>query len=327
MIDNQAAAQLLFQHRLATQEQILEVWPFITPEKDVGLLLVERGILPQQTYQELSAYLRTQSDMSGMTGASGTHAAHGAVGSQQDIALEPSAPPLSSIDAPEQDDSILGFDDENWSMVPPDGEEGPTARKSSRAEHARRKAEEAAASALSNPAGSAGIESTPPVRSESMPHPSASTPSPAAKPGAPSSPDPASASAAARGASRKDANVSAGPASAPASVSPESSWEELLAFARQFDAADLHLSAGNPILLRRYGALQAVTQSALDQIAMRKWVERALSAEQLAQFEEKGDFELMYTLQGWGRYRVTILKQRRGWDITARVVPSRIRTF
>jgi twitching motility protein PilT len=294
MIDNQAAAQLLFQHQLATQEQILEVWPHITPEKDVGQLLVERGILPQQTYQELSAYLRTQSEISG---AAGSQIENAAAASHAGIALEPSAPPLSSIEPPEQDDSILGFDDENWSAVPPDGEEGSTARKSSRAEHARRKAEAAAAALQSSPAA--------PKSAQASPAPSAAP----------------------RNASRKDANVSAGPADAPASVGPESTWEELLAFARKFDAADLHLSAGNPILLRRYGALQPVTQTALDQNAMRNWVERALTAEQLAHFEGKGDFELMYTLQGWGRYRVTILKQRRGWDVTARVVPSRIRTF
>jgi twitching motility protein PilT len=313
MIDNQAAAQLLFQHQFATQEQILEVWPYITSEKDVGMLLVERGVLQQQTYQELAAYLRTQS---GPSGADGT---------QREIALEPAATPLSSIDPPEQDDSIFGFDDENWSAVPPDGEE-PMARKSSRAEHARRKAEEAAAAAASATSQSApvsaGIESTPPIRPESMPHSPAAMPS-AAVPASPS----AAPSKAARSPARKEANVSAGPASVPAAVGSESTWEELLAFARQFDAADLHLSAGNPILLRRYGALQAVTQAALDQNAMRKWVERALTAEQLAHFEEKGDLELIYTLQGWGRYRVTVLKQRHGWDVTARVVPSRIRTF
>src|SRR5690606_25556879 len=63
----------------------------------------------------------------------------------------------------------------------------------------------------------------------------------------------------------------------------------------------------------------------MGQETMRKWVESALTAEQLEIFDAKGDLELIYSLPGWGRYRVTLMKQRRGWDITARVIPARIR--
>jgi len=112
---------------------------------------------------------------------------------------------------------------------------------------------------------------------------------------------------------------------APASLGADATWMELLAFAREHDAADIHLSAGNPILLRRYGSLQAATPGPMGQETMRKWVESALTAEQLEIFDAKGDLELIYSLPGWGRYRVTLMKQRRGWDITARVIPARIR--
>lgn len=53
MIDNQVAAQLLFQHKLATQEQILSVWHQITPENDIGALLVAKGILSESVYRQL----------------------------------------------------------------------------------------------------------------------------------------------------------------------------------------------------------------------------------------------------------------------------------
>jgi len=113
----------------------------------------------------------------------------------------------------------------------------------------------------------------------------------------------------------------------PESLGPHVTWKGLLAFARHYDAADLHLSAGNPILLRRYGSLQPATTGPMEQDAIRSWVESALEKKQLADFEEKGDLEFIYTLKGWGRYRVTLMKQRRGWDLTARVIPARIRTM
>ncbi|HKP97441.1 MAG TPA: PilT/PilU family type 4a pilus ATPase [Fibrobacteria bacterium] len=290
MIDSQQAAQLLFSHQFASREQILACWPFITSEKDVGMLLVERGIISPQTYREMAAFLQSQSAGPQMA----AQAAH-ASGSQGDLPMEPAAPPLSQEDPAPQEESFLDLDDGNWSPTP-DSEE-PAARKTSRAEHASKKA-------------AASVSPAPP-------EPPAAESAPAAAPVPPSGPAPAHAS--------PDARIA--DIAVPAALAPDSSWEELLAFSRHHDAADLHLSAGNPILLRRYGSLQSATSMAMEQASLRRWVERALTPGQLAAFEEKGDLELIYTLPGWGRYRVTILKQRRGWDVTARVIPSRIRSF
>jgi twitching motility protein PilT len=278
MIDSQLAAQVLFNHQLASQEQILACWPHITSEKDVGMLLVEQGIISGQTYQELAAYLRSQSPApESQVSANGSQAAASPGG---ELALEPAPPGLSEIAVPERDGSVLELEEENWSpALDPDE---PQIRKTSRAEHLQKKA--------SPPAPG-------PAAPQSMPSPSA------------------------------DISANGAEVSVPAALGPDATWEELLAFSRQHDAADLHLSAGNPILLRRYGSLQAATDTAMEQTSLRKWVERALTPEQMQRFEEKGDLELIYTLPGWGRYRVTLIKQRRGWDVTARVIPSRIRSF
>jgi twitching motility protein PilT len=112
----------------------------------------------------------------------------------------------------------------------------------------------------------------------------------------------------------------------PERPGPDSTLQELLAFARQHDVADLHLAAGNPILMRRFGALQSMGD-AMEQPTVKAWIESALDDAQLAAFAASGDLELIYALEGWGRYRVTVIKQRRGWALTARVIPDRIRGF
>jgi twitching motility protein PilT len=319
MIDNQQAAQLLFNHQLASQEQILACWPEITPEKDIGMVLVEKGLLAAQTYHELAAYMQTL--VQSVSASS----------SRQELQIESQAPLAAADIAPaEPEGEIVGFDEENWSAVPLDEEE-PSARKSTRAEHNMRKS----AASTSLPVVESFIESVPSpaelAKRMEATGPAVPLVEPAAIVAAAAAATPAPAPShvpeACLSASVKPVKRAAGPVHAPETVGPDTGWDELLAFARRCDAADLHLSAGNPILLRRYGSLQAATQAAMEQPSLRAWVTSALTAEQMARFDSKGDLELIYTLDGWGRYRVTILKQRRGWDITARVIPDRIRSF
>lgn len=312
MLDNHLAAQMLFSHHLATQEQILAVWPGITPEKDVGMLLVERGVLPKQTYLELVSYLQTQVPAPGPTAypQEGPRSAAGPA-PVSDIPAPYSASPgfASASDGdPESEgmppeDPESGFVDldlnaENWTPAP---DEEPRARRLTREEYVRQRRD---------------AEPAP------LPDPAA-RPAPSPEASAPSAPAPVPEQAPARGQGPAD-----GPrVEAPGMIGAQSSWEELLAFARVHDAADLHLSAGQPILLRRYGILQAATPGPMDQASLRGWAEQALGAEDFRAFEAKGDLEFIYTLPHHGRYRVTLLKQRRGWDLTARVIPGRIRTM
>jgi twitching motility protein PilT len=331
MIDNQQAAQLLFNHQLASQDQILACWPEIRGDKDIGMVLVEKGLLAPQTYHELAAYLGSLASVpESQPGAQNVPAAS----PRQELDLDYRAPlDAAGLVPPEPEGDIVGFDDENWSAAPLD-EADPAARKTTRAEHNLRKS----AASASVPAVESFIESVPSPaelakRLEAtgpvvpLVEPTAMTaPFPASAPAA-VAPAAAPAGSAATAASVKPARRPSAPVQAPETVGPDTGWVELLAFARRCDAADLHLSAGNPILLRRYGSLQAATQTAMEQTSLRAWVEAALTAEQMAAFDAKGDLELIYTLEGWGRYRVTILKQRRGWDVTARVIPDRIRGF
>jgi twitching motility protein PilT len=118
-----------------------------------------------------------------------------------------------------------------------------------------------------------------------------------------------------------------GPTRLVESVSADSTWQEILAFGRHHDVSDLHFSSGNPLLARRYGSLQSLTQDALKPSEVRRWLASALTREQLDAFDRDGDLEFVYTIGGWGRYRITAMKQRSGTDITARIIPSRVRAF
>ncbi len=205
VIDNQLAAKLIFEHKLASREDIVACWHLITPEKDVGAVLVEKGLLTHQTYRELLAFLVTLK----------------------------SPQPVKVV-------------------------------------------EERGSENISLEANKSHTQSQVKV---------------------------------------------------PESVGNQTTWEELLAYARHHDASDIHLSSGNPILLRKYGSLIPVSNAQVEQANVRKWVESALNTEQLSVFNAKGDFEFIFTLPRFGRYRVTLMKQRLGWDITARVIPSRIRSM
>ncbi len=296
MLDSQQVAQLLFNHQLATQEQIMACWPYITDGKDVGMLLTEQGIISRQTYQEMAAYLQTQATP--VQAAPDSYPA--APGSQAPVSGLGEPPPGEG-----NEETFIDLNDANWSAAAPDEEE-PAHKKSSRADHAVKKASASVALPQNEPAHGADTAS-------------AATPSPA--------PAGAGFAAHAYASGPQEPATNGGPIVVPEKLGSEASWQELLAYSRHHDAADLHLSAGNPILLRRYGTLQAATSTSMEQSSLRGWVERALTHEQMQDFEEKGDLEFIYTLPGWGRYRVTVLKQRRGWDVTARIIPNRIRSF
>ena len=242
VIDNQLAAQLLFQHKLATQEAMQAYWPLITEQKDIGAILVEKGRLPEQTYRELLAYMQTLGQAATKPQAQANHPTQGPT---PEIEVIPGLEPTSI--APQIKPELL--------------EKPETLKKQSAAQ-----------------------------------------------------------TGAQVGSSDASVNI-------PNSLGPNVSWEELLTFARHHQASDIHLSAGNPILLRRYGSLRPATQAPIEQDAVRKWVQAALTPKQLVTFETKGDLEVIYTVRGIGRYRVTLMKQRRGWDITARVIPDRIRSM
>ncbi len=114
---------------------------------------------------------------------------------------------------------------------------------------------------------------------------------------------------------------------APSQITSENSLDEILAFARMQEASDVHLCVNNPIVIRKFGKLLKLSDVPLKGSDVETILKKSLSDEIIAPVIKIGDVEFVHTIKGLGRYRVTILKQRFGWDLTARIIPQKIRTF
>ncbi len=113
----------------------------------------------------------------------------------------------------------------------------------------------------------------------------------------------------------------------PASIDATTTFNELLVGARENDVSDVHLCTNSPVIFRRYGQLLPLTQDNLTVDFIRNMVAQDVDQKLLDKFEATGDCEFIHTIEGAGRFRVTLLKQRDGWDLTARCIPTKIRTF
>ena len=115
--------------------------------------------------------------------------------------------------------------------------------------------------------------------------------------------------------------------SIPRTLSANNTLDEMLLNARQVGASDIMLSPDKPILLRRFGQLVPANQDPLSEADVARVVEQGLPADLMDQFRRTGDLEYAYSIEGGGRFRLTVLRQRFGWEVCARVVPLRIRSF
>lgn len=126
---------------------------------------------------------------------------------------------------------------------------------------------------------------------------------------------------------RQDSGRGRLPFPKPEKITPQSSLQEILVAARRARASDVHISTQSPVTFRRYGKLLPATDFNLSPKQIEKLVTDLLSKEEMKQFLASGDFESAYTIPGGGRYRLTIMEQRFGWDFSARVIPYELRTF
>ncbi len=115
--------------------------------------------------------------------------------------------------------------------------------------------------------------------------------------------------------------------SIPEKLSAENSLDQILCFARKASASDVHLSANNPIFLRKFGTLQKQSDEIISLERMEALLKQALDPKILSEFQKNGDLEFVYTINGAGRFRITMMKNRLGLDFTARVIPLTIRQF
>jgi twitching motility protein PilT len=113
----------------------------------------------------------------------------------------------------------------------------------------------------------------------------------------------------------------------PLDLSTFSTLDEILLFASQAKASDVHLSVGSPVIFRKFGFIHRMTTDTLTGDRLRQILEASLPKEKWEQVLSSGDVEFVYVLPGAGRFRMVVDRQRSGWDMTARIIDNKIRTF
>lgn len=102
---------------------------------------------------------------------------------------------------------------------------------------------------------------------------------------------------------------------------------QLLRFTVEQGASDLHLSAGQPALLRIHGDLRRIDGPALSHDDVQRLVHEVMTAEHRRSFEDKLELDFAYTLDQGPRFRVNAFMQSRGPGAVFRAISSRIPSF
>jgi twitching motility protein PilT len=102
---------------------------------------------------------------------------------------------------------------------------------------------------------------------------------------------------------------------------------KILAFAVERGASDVHLSAGEPPMLRIHGDIKRLEESPLSREDTHGMVFDVMNDEQRKTFDEKHDIDFSYELGDLARFRVNVFLTRRGESAVFRVIPSTIVTL
>jgi twitching motility protein PilT len=103
--------------------------------------------------------------------------------------------------------------------------------------------------------------------------------------------------------------------------------DRLLGFALERGVSDLHLSAGEPLLLRRDGALAAVEGSRFDRATVEALAGELLAPEQLDALARDGQVDFAFTLAALARFRGNAYRHQGGLGVALRAIPLEVPTL
>jgi len=92
-------------------------------------------------------------------------------------------------------------------------------------------------------------------------------------------------------------------------------------------ASDLHLSAGNPPILRIHGELTRVDAPALQDDLLKVMLYEIAPEYKIKTFEETGDVDFGYEITGVSRFRANFFTQKNGIAAVFRQIPSTVLSF
>ncbi|ATX82198.1 pilus retraction ATPase PilT [Mariprofundus ferrinatatus] len=102
---------------------------------------------------------------------------------------------------------------------------------------------------------------------------------------------------------------------------------ELLAFTVKNKASDLHLSSGEPPMIRINGDMTRIKMPPVDKRDIQSMVYDIMSDTQRKVFEEHMELDFSFALGEIARFRVNVFQQRRGMGAVFRVIPSEVLTL
>jgi twitching motility protein PilT len=92
-------------------------------------------------------------------------------------------------------------------------------------------------------------------------------------------------------------------------------------------ASDLHMTSGNPPMLRINGELQRVDYPPLENDSLKTMLYETAPDYKIKQFEETGDVDFGYEIPNISRFRVNFYNHRTGIAAAFRQIPSRVLSF
>ncbi|MEO7933000.1 MAG: type IV pilus twitching motility protein PilT [Chthoniobacterales bacterium] len=95
---------------------------------------------------------------------------------------------------------------------------------------------------------------------------------------------------------------------------------------KEQNASDLHLSTGNPPMLRIHGELVRIDYPELENDDLKAMVYEIAPEAKIKQFEETGDVDFGYEIKNFARYRSNFLNQKNGIAAVFRIIPSKVLT-
>lgn len=102
--------------------------------------------------------------------------------------------------------------------------------------------------------------------------------------------------------------------------------DELLNKVINIGGSDLHLTVGAPPMIRKNGSLVKIGICKLNTVIMEKFAGEILG-DKFSECQRNGELDTSYSVDGIGRFRVNVFKQRGSYAIAIRVVPYTVPTI
>lgn len=103
--------------------------------------------------------------------------------------------------------------------------------------------------------------------------------------------------------------------------------DKLFAYMAKNNASDLHLKNGHKPVLRIATAMYDVGNKDLSADEVKKLIYGIMTQDQISKFEIRGDIDFAYTLEGVGRFRINVFKDRGNNAVSIRRVNNYIPTY